>query len=81
VNVRAWVQAVHPVYHESRPHFLYIMRTPGGDLARWMASRDAGMEAGDDITLRGTVKGHSTFNGERQTEVFYCRPTIHSVRR
>lgn len=83
VFLPARVEGVHPIHHESRirPHFLYIMRTPDGDLVRWMASRDAGLETGDDITLRGTVKGHSTFNGERQTEVFYCQPTIHNVNR
>lgn len=83
VTFRARVEAMHPIHHESRlrPHFLYIMRTHEGDLVRWMASRDAGMESGDDITLRGTVKAHSSFNGERQTEVFYCKPTIHNVDR
>lgn len=83
VTLRAWVEGVHPIQHESRirPHFLYIVRTHEGDLLRWMASRDAGLETGDDITLQGTVKGHSTFNDERQTEVFYCQPTIHNADR
>ena len=34
-----------------------------------------------DITLRGTVKAHSSLNVERQAEVFYCTPKIHNVDR
>lgn len=83
VYLAAKVEKVHPIYHEQRadPHFLYLMRTPEGDAVRWMASNDQGLERDDEITLRGTVKGHSTFNGEKQTEVYYCRPTIHNAHR
>lgn len=78
VAVQAQVVAVHRIYHESRamPHYLHILRTPDGDMVRWMSNDPAGLESGDQVTLRGTVKGHSTFNGEKQTEMTHC-----SVRR
>lgn len=81
VTVVANVEGVYPMMHEARrkPHYLYIMRTPDGDLVRWMATNGQGLEVGDHITLQGTIKGHSTFNGEKQTEMFYCKPLIHTT--
>lgn len=76
----AQVELAHPVHNDRSPHprILYIMRTPQGDLVRWFASEDQGMEKGDAVTVRGTIKDHSTFNGERQTELWYCKaPVIH----
>lgn len=79
VSVTARVDVAHPVYNDhDLPRVLYIMRTPQGDLVRWFASEDQGMEPGDAVTVQGTIKDHSTFNGERQTELWYCKaPVIH----
>lgn len=79
-SVTARVDLAHPVYNDEHPEprVLYIMRTPQGDLVRWFASEDEGIEVGDAVTLQGTIKEHSTFNGERQTEIWYCKqPAIH----
>lgn len=81
VSVTARVELAHPVRNDKSPYprVLYIMRTPQGDLVRWFASEDQGMEPGDAVTVRGTIKDHSTFNGERQTELWYCKaPVIHA---
>ena len=80
VSITARVEVAHPVRNDKSPYprVLYIMRTPQGDLVRWFASEDQGMEPGDAVTIRGTIKDHSTFNGERQTEMWYCKaPVIH----
>lgn len=80
VSVTARVEVAHPVRNDRSPYprVLYVLRTPQGDLVRWFASEDQGMEAGDAVTIRGTIKDHSTFNGERQTELWYCKaPLIH----
>lgn len=80
VSITARVEVAHPVEneHADLPRVLYIMRTPQGDLVRWFASEDEGMRPGDAVTIQGTVKDHSTFNGERQTEMWYCKsPVIH----
>lgn len=65
VSVTARVEVAHPVYNDysDYPRVLYIMRTPQGDLVRWFASEDQGMEPGDAVTVQGTIKDHSTFNG------------------
>lgn len=80
IILTARVERVVPVYHENRalPRYLHIMRTPDGDLVRWMAPETQGIAEGDDVTVKATVKGHSTFNGEKQTEVYYAQaPRIH----
>lgn len=79
VTVVAEVEKVVPVMYPGHryPHYLYIMRTPDGDLVRWMATNGQGMEEGHTVTLQGTVKGHSEWKGEKQTEMFYCKPRIH----
>lgn len=78
VSVTAHVMLAHPVRtgRGSYPNVLYVMRTPEGDLVRWFASEDQGMEVGDAVTLRGKIKDHSVFNGERQTELWYCKPPV-----
>lgn len=80
VSVTAYVELAHVVRNDKSPYprVLYIMRTPQGDLVRWFASEDQGMETGDAVTVQGTIRDHSTFNGERQTEMWYCKaPVIH----
>lgn len=82
VVMPARVEAVHEVFYENRPseypHMLYIFRTPDGHMVRWMASRTQGLRGDDQVTLAGVVKGHSTFRGERQTEMNYCKVNIHN---
>lgn len=80
VSITAHVQVAHPVLTDKSPYprVLYIMRTPQGDLVRWFAAESQGMRPGDAVTVQGTIKDHSTFNGERQTEMWYCKaPVIH----
>lgn len=81
VSVTAYVELAHVVRNDKSPYprVLYIMRTPQGDLVRWFAAEDQGMEPGDAVTVQGTIKNHSVFNGERQTEMWYCKaPVIHA---
>lgn len=82
VRVVATVEKVVPVAsdYSVSPRYLYVMRTPDGDLVRWMASSTQGMVEGDDVTLFGTIRAHSEFHGEKQTEMFYCKPMIHTAR-
>lgn len=80
VSITARVEVAHPVRNDRSPYprVLYVMRTPQGDLVRWFAAEDQGMEPGDAVTLQGTIKEHSLFNNERQTELWYCKaPVIH----
>jgi len=80
IMVTGRVERVTPIFHENRPdpRHLYIVRTPDGDAVKWLPSDFTGFREGDDVTLRGQVKAHSTFNGEKQTEMVYCKPEIHA---
>lgn len=82
VTVAAHVDRVVPMYNDNRlgAHYLYIMRTPEGDLVRWVSSSNKGLMEGDDVTVQAQVKAHSVFNGERQTELWYCKSVrIHAT--
>lgn len=71
----ATVLSQEPIYNEysTQPQVVYTMRTPEGDLLRWKASSPAGLREGDSVTFEGKVKDHSTFQQEKQTEVWYCK--------
>lgn len=75
VRIKAHIEQVVRIEnpHSYEDRVLHVMRTPEGDLVRWMASSPHGLAAGDTMTFSATVKDHSTFNGEKQTEVFYCK--------
>ena len=57
--------------------FEYVVRTSQGDLVRWRASKDKGVEPHDTVTFIGTVKGHMTRGDERMTDLHYCQVQIH----
>ncbi|MDN5653909.1 MAG: hypothetical protein L0G46_02295 [Kocuria sp.] len=79
VMVTGRVERVRAIVHEKRwdPRHLYIIRTPDGDAVKWLPPDFVGFEEGDEVTLRGQVKAHTEFQGEKQTEMFYCKPEIH----
>lgn len=79
IMVTGTVERVTPIFHESHwyPRHLYIVRTPDGDVVKWLPSNFTGFNEGDNVTLRGQVKAHITFNGEKQTEMNYCTPELH----
>lgn len=79
VMVTGKVEKVVNVVHEDRmdPRHLYLIRTPDGDVVKWLPSDFRGAREGDMVTLRGQVKAHSEFRGEKQTEMYRCRPEIH----
>lgn len=75
LHVEKVVEVSNP--YRPQPSYLYIMRTEDGDLLRWMATTTQGMREGDRVTLHGQVKDHSMYNGEKQTELWYCKTQIH----
>lgn len=79
IMVTGRVESITQIVHEERwnPRHLYIIRTPDGDAVKWLPSDFTGFRQGELVTLRGQVKQHSEFRGEKQTEMFYCKPDIH----
>lgn len=82
VMVTGRVERVIQIVHEERwnPRHLYLIRTPDGDVVKWLPSDFTGFREGESVTLRGQVKAHTSFQGEKQTEMFYCKPEIHAER-
>ena len=52
---------------------LLIMRDESGHVLKWFASGSKMIEAGDEITIGGTVKGHDEYNGTKQTALTRCK--------
>lgn len=51
---------------------LLVLDTPGGAV-KWFASTAVTAQPGDTITLKGTVKAHDEYEGEKQTVVTRCK--------
>jgi hypothetical protein len=51
---------------------LLVIDTPAGTV-KWFATGDRGVDAGEQLTLTGTVKAHEEYQGERQTVLTRCR--------
>lgn len=52
---------------------LLIMRDVEGHVFKWFASGVKSVEAGDEITIDGTVKAHDEYNGVKQTTLTRCK--------
>lgn len=52
--------------------WLYLLRTEHGDLLKVITERVDGVREGDLALLRGQVKSHITYQGTKQTELFYA---------
>jgi hypothetical protein len=46
---------------------LYTLVTTEGNVLKWFSSRDAGLETGCQLRIRGTVKDHETYHEVAQT--------------
>lgn len=52
---------------------LYEFVTTEGDVVKWFASRDQGIEVGAKVHLAGTVKKYDEFRGIKQTILTRCK--------
>lgn len=50
---------------------LLVLDTPGGAV-KWFASRGLNVRNGETVTLKGTVKAHDDYQGEKSTVVSRC---------
>lgn len=78
-RVRGVPVTVAKVFESTRPRYAYpygdepfqiiTMRDTDGHEIVWKTGSVQQVEAGDEITMTGTVKGHSQFRGVDQTEI------------
>lgn len=60
--------------------WLHRLRTPEGNLAVWFGSRTfAQLQKGSHVSIVGTIKGHGTYKGIKQTELTRVRPLLAQV--
>lgn len=79
IMVQGRVERSIEVAHANRydTTYMYLIRSRDGDVVKWVPVNFIGFQEGDSVTLRGEVRGHVEFQGEKQTEMFYCTPTLH----
>jgi hypothetical protein len=52
---------------------LYTLVTADRNVLKWFSSRDAGLETGSTVKLKGTVKAHETYHDVAQTVITRCK--------
>ena len=77
LETRATVLSVKPysdLWATRALRYLHYLRTPDGQVLRWLANEDRGLSAGKEVILRGTIKDHTWDSaGQAGTEVWYCQ--------
>lgn len=53
--------------------FVYTFRDGNGNALVWKTAKGINFEAGDKVTIRGTVKDHSEYKDEKQTVLTRCK--------
>lgn len=72
------VECNYGVGYRTVTSYLYIMHDNKGNVVTWKASNcmvvgDKYVQSGDTVTLKGTVKEHSVYNGVKQTVLTRCK--------
>ncbi len=61
------------VVGDFRPSTLVTMVDADGNHFKWFASGVRDFEAGDVLTLKGTIKAHDEYRGVKQTQITRCK--------
>lgn len=67
------VRTVKPIDSHWGVSFLVKMLTNDNEWLTWFASRDPGVDEGDIISVRGTVKAHKEWQGRSETQLTRCK--------
>lgn len=59
-------------YHEQTMH-IFIFEDSEGNLYKWNTSSYLGIEQGESLKLRGSIKAYEEYNGQNQTVLTRCR--------
>jgi hypothetical protein len=74
VEVKVTVTSIRWIDNGYGTTTLYTMRTEDGNIVKWFASRDAlGEQEGVEVTLKGTIKDHDEWNGQKSTVLTRCK--------
>lgn len=73
------VEKVVPIDTAYGPAVIVTLRDDAGRCFMWRTGADAPGTVGERVALKGTVKKHSEFRGERQTELTRCRVAVRAA--
>jgi hypothetical protein len=55
--------------------FAHTFKDADGNVFVWKTQKGVNMEYGENVRVRGTIKNHSEYDGEKQTELTRCKIT------
>lgn len=56
--------------------YIHIFKDEHGNVLTWKTQKGLQMNNGELVTIKGTIKNHSEYNDEKQTELTRCKVTI-----
>ena len=72
VKTASWMQNSFRGYGTDRI-YLHIFKDSYGNVFVWRTQKDIGMNYGEIVIVKGTVKKHSEYMDEKQTELTRCK--------
>ena len=74
LEIPVTIELIKPIDTAWGVSYLFKMRTVTGNCLSWFASNPPNdIEEGDNITLRGTVKAHTEWQGRKETQLTRCK--------
>lgn len=74
VRTGSWEQKAYAGYGMTTM-FIHTFKDADGNVFIWKTQRSFAFERGDSIDVKGTVKSHSEYKDEKQTELTRCKVT------
>ena len=56
--------------------WLHIFKDSDGNVFTWRTQKSIGLEYGEPVIIKGTIKNHSEYKDEKQTELTRCKVTM-----
>lgn len=74
VRTGSWEQKAYAGYGMTTM-FIHTFKDPDGNVFTWRTQRSFAFEGGESVNVKGTVKAHSEYKDEKQTELTRCKVT------
>ncbi len=76
-GVKATIRLVREIDGDYGTSTLLVMSTEDGRTVKWFSSSTWSVEPGDQVEIKGTVKEHSSYEGDDQTVITRAKMIVH----
>jgi len=73
ITIEVTLKRSHTFESQFGIKYIYILQDNNGNLYKWSTTKYLDFNYGDKFIISGTVKDHSEFRGEKQTELTRCK--------